>query len=241
MKQKPVPISMQPYVDGKIILMDKPYDWTSFDVVKKIRIVTGVLKVGHAGTLDPLATGLLIVCTGSFTKRISAYMNMEKEYIGSMILGASTPTYDLESEPQNFVDVSNLSSEEINQTTKKFTGEIMQVPPIYSAIKKDGKPVYLLARKGEDVILEPRKINIYSFEIIKINLPEIVFKIVCSTGTYIRSLVNDFGNELKAGAYLSSLRRTKIGSFKVEDSITPQQFEEEIKGLKAASERQTNA
>lgn len=240
MKQKPVHISMQPYLEGKVILIDKPYEWTSFDAVKKIRIVTGVSKVGHAGTLDPLATGLLIICTGSFTKRISSYMNMEKEYIGTMILGASTPTYDLESEPQNIVDVSQLSNEKIIKTTQKFRGEILQTPPIHSAIKKEGKPVYLLARKGQDVELEPRRITIYSFEITEINLPEISFKVVCSTGTYIRSLVNDFGNELKVGAYLISLRRTKIGNFKVEDAVTPQQFEAEIKALKAISERQPN-
>ncbi len=240
MKQKPVAPAMQPFLDGKLLLINKPYKWTSFDVVKKIRILTGVSKVGHAGTLDPLATGLLIVCTGSFTKKISTYMNMEKEYIGSMILGASTPTFDLESAPENFTDLSNLSSEKIYAATKNFIGEIEQVPPIHSAIKKDGKPVYLMARKGKEVELEPRKIFISDFEITKIDIPEVEFKVVCSTGTYIRSLANDFGKFLHAGAYLKSLCRTRIGNFLLENSITPEIFEAEIKEMKAASERQAN-
>lgn len=240
MKQKPLPAAMQPFLDGKLILIDKPFKWTSFDVVKKIRILTGVSKVGHAGTLDPLATGLLIVCTGKFTKSISAYMNMEKEYTGSMVLGAVTPTYDLESEPENFIDISIISNEKIYAATKEFTGEVQQVPPIHSAIKKDGKPAYLSARKGKEIILEPRKITISSFEITEINLPEINFKVVCSTGTYIRSLANDFGKFLQTGAYLSSLRRTRIGNFLVDDALTPEQFQQEINIINSTSERQTN-
>jgi tRNA pseudouridine55 synthase len=232
MKQKILPPSMQPFLEGKVILMNKPYKWTSFDVVKKIRILTGVSKVGHAGTLDPLATGLLIICTGSFTKKISMYMNMEKEYTGSMVIGASTPTYDLESEPENFSDISNIPAEKIYVATTNFVGEIEQVPPIHSAIKKDGKPAYLMARKGKEIILEPRKIFISLFEITNINLPEISFKVVCSTGTYIRSLINDYGKLLGAGAYLKSLCRTRIGNFSVTDAITPGMFEEEITRLK---------
>ena len=228
MKQKPLPPAMQPYLDGKLLLIDKPYEWTSFDAVKKIRIVTGISKVGHAGTLDPLATGLLIICTGRFTKKISDYMKMQKEYTGSMIIGAVTPTFDLESEPVNFKNISNLTPEKIYSTVKNFVGEIEQVPPMHSAIKKDGKPLYLMARKGKEIKLEPRKIEISSFEITAINLPEINFKVVCSTGTYIRSLVNDYGETLQTGAYLSSLRRTRIGNFLVDDAVTPQQFEEEI-------------
>ena len=237
MKQKPLPACMQPFLDGKVILIDKPYKWTSFDVVKKIRILTGVSKVGHAGTLDPLATGLLIICTGSFTKKISLYMNMEKEYTGLMILGASTKTYDLESAPENFIDTSNLSIEKIYAETANFVGEILQTPPVHSAIKKDGKPAYLMARKGKEIILEPRKITISSFDIIEINLPEIKFKVVCSTGTYIRSLVNDFGKKLQTGAYLSSLRRTRIGNFKIEDALTPEILQTEIEAIKLQSER----
>jgi tRNA pseudouridine55 synthase len=240
MKQKPLPAIMQPFLDGKVILIDKPYNWTSFDAVKKIRILTGVSKVGHAGTLDPLATGLLIICTGSFTKKISLYMNMEKEYTGSMILGAITQTYDLESKPENLVDITNLLNEKIYAATKNFIGEIEQTPPVHSAIKKDGKPAYLLARKGKEVKLEPRKINISSFEITNINLPEINFKVVCSTGTYIRSLANDFGKILQTGAYLSSLRRTRIGNFSVDDAQTPEKFQAEIEKIKLQSEGQAN-
>jgi tRNA pseudouridine55 synthase len=231
---------MQPFLEGKMILINKPYKWTSFDAVKKIRILTGVSKVGHAGTLDPLATGLLIICTGSFTKKISMYMNMEKEYTGSMIIGASTPTYDLESEPEKFIDISNISSEKIYTATANFTGEIEQVPPIHSAIKKEGKPAYLMARKGKEIILEPRKIFISSFEITNINLPEISFKVVCSTGTYIRSLINDYGKFLGTGAYLKSLCRTRIGNFLLKDAQTPEMFEQEITAIKQASERQAN-
>ena len=241
MKQKPVHPAMEIFLKGEVVLIDKPLQWTSFDAVKKIRILTGISKVGHAGTLDPLATGLLIICTGTFTKKISTYMGMEKEYTGSITLGATTSTYDLESAPENLKDTSHISAENIYNATKKFVGEIFQTPPIHSAIKKDGKPVYLLARKGATVQLEPRKITISLFEITKISLPEIYFKVVCSTGTYIRSLANDFGIALETGGHLSSLRRTKIGDFSVDDAASPQQFEEKIKEMKAISERQPNA
>ncbi len=237
MKQKPIHIAMEAFLSGQVVLIDKPTDWTSFDAVKKIRILTGVSKVGHAGTLDPLATGLLIICTGSFTKKISEYMGMEKEYTGSIILGAATPTYDLESEPENFRDISYISGDAVYNAAKKFEGEILQVPPIHSAIKKEGRPVYLLAREGKPVELEPRKITISAFEITKINLPAIEFRVVCSTGTYIRSLANDFGKALGTGAYLSSLRRTRIGNFLVDDALSPRQFETKINEIKAASER----
>jgi len=232
MKQKPVHHAMEMYLNGEVILIDKPLTWTSFDAVKKVRILTGVSKVGHAGTLDPLATGLLIICTGRFTKKISEYMGMEKEYTGTITLGATTPTYDLESKPENFKTLIHLNNDDINNATKQFTGEILQVPPIHSAIKKDGKPAYLSARKGKPVELEPRKIFIQSFDIININLPIVEFKVVCSTGTYIRSLANDFGKALNTGAYLSSLRRTRIGSFLVDDALTPQQFQEKIIDMK---------
>lgn len=240
MKQKPVHPSMEFFLSGEVILIDKPLRWTSFDAVKKVRILTGVSKVGHAGTLDPLATGLLIICTGKFTKRINEYMGMEKEYTGSFTLGATTPTYDLESEPSGFKEI-NVSDKDIYDTAKRFTGEIMQVPPIHSAIKKEGKPVYLLARKGKEVELEPRKITIRAFEITNIELPRVEFKVVCSTGTYIRSLANDFGAALGTGAYLSGLRRTRIGDFSVENALSPQQFEEKISKLKTASEWEANA
>ena len=231
---------MEGFLEGKVILIDKPLHWTSFDAVKKIRIQTGVSKVGHAGTLDPLATGLLIICTGRFTKKINEYMGMEKEYTGSFTLGATTPTYDLESEPVDCKPTDQLSATDITEMTKRFTGEILQTPPMHSAIKKDGKPVYLLARKGKEIILEPRKVTIATFEITRIELPVVTFKVVCSTGTYIRSLANDFGQALNTGAYLSSLRRTRIGNFLASEAATPQQFEEQMRAIKNASEGQAN-
>lgn len=234
MKQKPVHPSMQPYLEGKVILINKPLRWTSFDAVKKIRILTGVSKVGHAGTLDPLATGLLIICTGKFTKKINEYMGMEKEYTGSFTLGAVTPTYDLESEPIEHKDISHLTEDMIHAATRPFTGPILQVPPIHSAIKKEGKPVYLAARKGVEVVLEPRPVTISEFGITKIELPRVEFRVVCSTGTYIRSLANDFGQELGVGAYLSGLCRTRIGSFPLEQAQGLEAFEAEIKSLKQA-------
>ncbi|ULQ57205.1 tRNA pseudouridine(55) synthase TruB [Flavihumibacter rivuli] len=220
-----------PFAEGKVLLIDKPLDWTSFDVVRKIRNMVRIKKVGHAGTLDPLASGLLIVCTGKFTKRINEYMAREKEYTGSFTLGAVTPTYDLESEPVPINDLSEFDPAAILSTTYQFTGDIMQVPPIHSAIKINGKRVYELARKGKDVQLEPRPVTISAFEITSIELPLVHFRVVCSTGTYIRSLANDFGAALGCGAYLSSLRRTRIGEFSVKDAMTMEAAETYIRGV----------
>ncbi|MCW3110101.1 MAG: tRNA pseudouridine(55) synthase TruB [Segetibacter sp.] len=217
------------YEAGQLILIDKPLDWTSFDVVRKIRSLIKIKKVGHAGTLDPLATGLLIVCTGKFTKKINEYMGMEKEYTGTFTLGAVTPTYDLESEPVEVRDISGITEEQIHNATAFFTGEIQQVPPIHSAIKQGGKPVYLMARKGIDVQLEPRTVTIKSFTIEKIALPVVYFKVVCSTGTYIRSLANDYGQQLGCGAYLSSLRRTRIGAFLAAGAHSMEAFVQQVK------------
>jgi tRNA pseudouridine55 synthase len=239
MKQKPIPESLHPYLEGKMLLFEKPLRWTSFDMVRKIRNLTRIMKVGHAGTLDPLATGLLIVCTGKFTKKINEYMGMEKEYTGTFTLGAVTPTYDLESEPRDQKDISHLTEEQVHAATQAFTGAIMQTPPIHSAIKQEGKPVYLAARKGIDVQLEPRPVSIYSFNIEKIAWPVIYFRVVCSTGTYIRSLANDFGAALGVGAYMSSLRRTRIGNFHVEEAKQLSVFEAEIRQL-IDSEGQAN-
>ena len=222
-------MSENTFEEGRVLLIDKPLDWTSFDVVRKIRNTIRIKKVGHAGTLDPLATGLLIVCTGKFTKKINEYMSQEKEYTGTITLGATTPTYDLESEPVNFRTTTDITDEMILKTTAQFTGEIFQTPPIHSAIKQNGKPVYLLARKGIDVKLEPRKITIKEFEITNIQMPVISFKVVCTTGTYIRSLANDFGAALGCGGYLSNLRRTKIGNFKAEDAMNIEQFLASVK------------
>lgn len=220
------------YTEGKVLLINKPFHWTSFDAVRKIRNLLRIKKVGHAGTLDPLATGLLIICTGKFTKKINEYMAREKEYTGTITLGATTPTYDLESSPQDFKPVDRLTSEEIREAAMQFTGAILQTPPIHSAIKLEGKRVYELARKGVDVKLEPRPVTIHEFEIVKAELPELQFRVVCSTGTYIRSLANDLGAVLGCGGYLSSLCRTRIGEFSLEDAMSMQEFEEMIKGQK---------
>ncbi len=212
------------FEEGKVILIDKPLHWTSFDVVRKIRSTLKIKKVGHAGTLDPLATGLLIVCTGKFTKKINEYMAQVKEYTGTFTIGATTPTYDKESTPENFKPYAHITQEEINISTQKFLGEIQQYPPIYSAIKKDGVALYELARRGEDVELKVRTVKIDEFEITDIQLPIVSFRVLCGTGTYIRSLAHDMGLVLGCGAYLSELRRTKIGDMNVDDAKTMEAF-----------------
>ena len=217
------------FEEGKVLLINKPLHWTSFDAVRKIRNLIRIKKVGHAGTLDPLATGLLIICTGKFTKKINEYQAQEKEYTGTFTLGAVTPTYDLESEPQDFKNFDFVTKELLEETTKIFLGEIDQVPPIHSAIKQQGKPVYLAARKGHDVKLEPRKITIKEFAITKIELPHVFIKVVCTTGTYIRSLANDFGAALGCGAYLSSLCRIRIGEFTLEEAMTIESFTHQLR------------
>ena len=213
-------------------MINKPLRWTSFDVVRKIRNLIRIKKVGHAGTLDPLATGLLIICTGRFTKKINEYMAQEKEYTGSFTLGATTASYDLEQEPGNFKSFDHLTENEIRSATAQFTGEIMQVPPAHSAIQINGKRVYELARQGKEVIIEPRKVTVKEYEITKIEMPLVYFRIVCSTGTYIRSLANDLGKALGCGAHLSSLCRTRIGEFKVEDAMSMETFEEQVIKIK---------
>lgn len=217
------------FEDGKVLLIDKPLHWTSFDVVRKIRNALYIKKVGHAGTLDPLATGLLIVCTGKFTKKINEFMAQEKEYTGTFTLGAVTPTYDLESAPINQKSVDQFSYEGLQDIAKRFTGDIMQVPPIYSAIKKDGIAMYELARRGDDIELSPRPVHVSEFTITSVALPVVTFKIVCSTGTYIRSLAHDFGQALGCGAHLSGLRRTRIGQFSVKDAKGVEEFVEALR------------
>ncbi len=212
------------FEEGKVILIDKPLHWTSFDAVRKIRNSLKIKKVGHAGTLDPLASGLLIICTGKFTKKINEFMAQEKEYTGTFTLGATTPTYDKESEPQDFKDFGHITSAQLLEATKPFLGEIQQFPPIYSAIKKDGEALYELARRGETVELKARTIVIKAFEITNIDLPLVTFKVLCGTGTYIRSLAHDFGALLGCGAYLSELRRTSIGEYHVNDALTIETF-----------------
>jgi len=217
------------FEQGQVILINKPLQWTSFDVVRKIRAIAKIKKVGHAGTLDPLATGLLILCTGKFTKRINEFMSQEKEYTGTITLGATTPTYDLESEPVDFKPYVEINAAMIEGAKTKFMGEIMQVPPAHSAIKKDGKRVYELARQGVEVELEARRVLVHQFEIVSVNMPVVEFRVVCSTGTYIRSLANDFGKELGCGGYLSSLCRTRIGSFVLDQSWSMEEAEKKMR------------
>lgn len=206
------------YTAGQVLMINKPLGWTSFGVVKKIRWLTGA-KTGHAGTLDPLATGLLICCTGKYTKKISEYQQQEKEYTATLTLGAETPTYDLESEPRNERDYDHITADLVQSVAGKFTGEQWQLPPAHAAIKKDGKPIYQLARQGIAVELEPRKIFIRSLEITRVALPSVDIRVVCGTGTYIRSLAHDLGKALGCGAYLSALCRTRIGDFRLEDAL----------------------
>lgn len=216
------------YEEGQVVLINKPLKWTSFDVVRKIRNTTNA-KTGHAGTLDPLATGLLICCTGKMTKKINEYQAQEKEYTGTFTLGSVTPTYDLESEPTDFKPLDGIDEQTIHAATAQFMGAQQQLPPIHSAIKQNGKPIYELARKGVEVKVEPRSIFIKEFEITAVELPVVHFRVVCSTGTYIRSLANDFGAALGCGGYMSSLCRTRIGAFKLEDAWEIEQFIEEVK------------
>ncbi len=218
------------YKNGQILLIDKPLEWTSFQAVNKIRwhirqhFGIKKIKVGHAGTLDPLATGLLIICTGKQTKSISEYQGQIKEYTGTFTIGATTPSYDLESEVNETFPTDHITNELIHKTTNQFIGTIQQRPPIFSALKKDGKRLYELARKGETVDIPTREITINEFEITNIELPKIDFRVVCSKGTYIRSLAFDFGKTLNSGGHLSALRRTKIGNYSVDNATSIDDF-----------------
>ncbi len=213
--------------EDHVILIDKPLEWTSFDIVKKLRGKLKIKKIGHAGTLDPLATGLLILCTGKKTKTISSIQEQPKEYIGTMVLGKTTPSYDLETKVEEGGDISGITNSFLQSLIPQFKGEIEQTPPIYSAIKINGERAYKKARAGEKVEIKSRIITIYSFELTNINLPEVKFKINCSKGTYIRSLANDFGSAAGVGAYLSQLRRTKIGNYSVDNALTIEEVNQE--------------
>ncbi len=219
---------------GEVLLFNKPYTWSSFNVVNKIRYAirkhTGLkrIKVGHAGTLDPLATGLLIICTGKFTKRIEEFQELEKEYTGTMILGKTTPSFDLETEIDQEYPTEHITENLIEETAKKFIGTQKQTPPVFSAIKIDGKRAYKYARDNEEVKIKAKTINISKFEITKVNFPEIEFRVVCSKGTYIRSLANDFGKAINSGAHLSVLCRTRIGEFQLKDALDPEKFDDFI-------------
>lgn len=229
-----MPLYGSDFEEGKLLLIDKPLEWTSFDVVNFIRSFLKKmfnikkLKVGHAGTLDPLASGLLIICTGKMTKQIDNYQGMDKVYTGSMYFGATTPSYDRETEIDNKFDISGIKEEDLFSTAESLTGEIEQTPPAYSAIKVDGKRAFDLARKNKDVKLKSRMVSVHQFELLHIDLPHISFMVECSKGTYIRSLVNDFGQLLQNGAYLDNLRRTQIGSYMVADAMTIDDFKKDI-------------
>jgi len=224
------------FKEGQVLLIDKPLNWTSFQIVNKIRwsirkkFDLKKIKVGHAGTLDPLATGLLILCTGKFTKKIETYQGQVKEYTGTITVGGTTPSYDLESDINEHFEYKHLTASQILDATKRFLGDIDQKPPIFSALKKDGKRLYEIARKGETVEIPTRKVRIDEFEITNIDLPNIEFRVVCSKGTYIRSLAYDFGKALDSGAHLSALRRTKIGDFSVANAIDPIAFVDDLLG-----------
>jgi len=223
------------FLNGEIILIDKPLDWTSFQVVNKIRWLIrssfGIkkIKVGHAGTLDPLASGLLILCTGKMTKSIEQFMGQEKEYTGTFTLGSTTPSYDLETEIDNTFPTDHITEELLQATLNQFVGTIDQYPPVFSALKKDGKRLYEFAREGIEVEIPARKVNIRSFELTQKAIPKVDFKVICSKGTYIRSLANDYGKALNSGAHLSALRRTRIGEFNIEHAISIEDFEKQIK------------
>lgn len=226
----PEKLTEEDFKNGQILLFDKPLEWTSFQMVNKVRWLIRKnfnikkIKVGHAGTLDPLATGLLILCTGKMTKRIEEYQGQEKEYTGTFTLGATTPSYDMETEVDETYPIDHITDEKIHEATKSFTGDIQQYPPVFSALKKEGKRLYEYARKGEEVEIAARNVHISVFEITAISMPYVDFRVVCSKGTYIRSLAHDFGKELNSGAYLSALRRTRIGEFDVKNALSVDSF-----------------
>lgn len=220
-------MQQEPY--GEVFLIDKPLEWTSFDVVRKVRNALHIKKVGHAGTLDPLATGLLIVCAGKMTKQIDSFMGQEKEYTGTFVIGATTDSFDLEQPIIPVADPSLVTLEQVKQVVTELTGDILQIPPMHSAIKIDGKRVYESARQGKVVKMDPRPVTVSEFEITKFENPVVEFRIVCSKGTYIRSLARDLGEKLNVGAYMSSLCRTRIGNYKLSEAHELVHLVEEIK------------
>jgi tRNA pseudouridine55 synthase len=225
------------FAEGAILLIDKPLDWSSFDVVKKVRNVIcrkfriNKIKVGHAGTLDPLATGLMIICTGRATKKIESYQDMEKEYIATIKLGKSTPSFDLETDPDHSYPTEHITRELVNTTLETLKGESMQVPPVFSAKRLHGKRAYDFAREGRELRMRPQHIEIYEIEILNFDLPELIIRIRCSKGTYIRSLARDIGMALDSGAHLTALRRTYIGEYSVDEALGPERFAETLNNL----------
>ncbi len=231
------------FAEGELLLVNKPYKWTSFDVVSKIRnaFKPQKIKVGHAGTLDPLATGLLIICTGKMTKQIDNFQAQEKEYTGTMVLGATTPSYDMETEVDSTFDISGITDEQLEASRQLFIGDIQQYPPAHSAVKVGGERLYEKARRGEEVELRVRFVTVSEFELTRIALPEIDFRVRCSKGTYIRSLVNDFGKALNNGAYLSKLRRTRSGELQVDDAYEIMELVRHIRSLRELPEADPQA
>lgn len=227
------------FPEGELLLIDKPATWTSFDAVNKIRYMLnqhlGIkkIKVGHAGTLDPLATGLLLVCVGKATKQISGFIGLDKEYTGTFYIGSTTPSYDQETEVDKNFETKHISKDQILAATAEFTGSILQIPPAFSAIKVDGTRAYVKARGKEEVVIPPREIHIYEFVITEADIPETSFRVLCSKGTYIRSLANDFGKALNSGAYLKSLRRTRIGQYHINDALSIANLEAELIKIKS--------
>jgi tRNA pseudouridine55 synthase len=232
-------ITKEDFLNGQVLLVDKPMGWSSFQAVNSIKWTLRrkfnlkKIKVGHAGTLDPLATGLLLICTGKFTKKIQELQGLLKEYTGTITLGATTPSFDLETEIDQSYPTDHLTEEQIRNTTSQFLGKIEQQPPVFSAIKKDGKRLYEYAREGVSVEIKSRTIEILEFEILSISMPKVNFRVVCSKGTYIRSLAHDFGKALSSGGYLSALRRTKIGDYNVDNALEPKRFEKQMLGDKS--------
>jgi tRNA pseudouridine55 synthase len=227
--------SREDFIQGTLILFDKPIDWTSFDIVKKVKALLrhtlGIkkIKVGHAGTLDPLASGLLVICTGKMTKEIEGFQNLEKEYTGTFNIGTTTPSADLETLPNGYYPTEHINEELIDRARRSFLGEIQQIPPLFSAKKINGERAYEHARRGENTIMQANTVHIHEFEIPRVELPEIGFRVVCSKGTYIRALARDFGEALNSGAYLKELRRTRIGHLKVDDAWHPEKFAKFVK------------
>ncbi|WP_273277467.1 tRNA pseudouridine(55) synthase TruB [Maribacter polysiphoniae] len=225
-------LSKEDFLEGQLLLIDKPMGWSSFQAVNKLKwairkkFSLKKIKIGHAGTLDPLATGLLLICTGKFTKKINDLQGQVKEYTGTITVGATTPSFDLETEVNETFPIDHISDILVHETTTGFIGEIEQVPPVFSALKKDGKRLYEYAREGKEVEIKKRRVTISEFEITKIDLPKIEFRVVCSKGTYIRSLAHDFGKALQSGGHLSTLRRTKIGDYNVDIATDPNDFAE---------------
>jgi tRNA pseudouridine55 synthase len=214
---------------GKIIAIDKPEGWTSFDVVNKLRRLTRVKKVGHAGTLDPFATGVLLICFASATKQVGALMNLDKEYQGTLELGTETDSHDVTGRIVMQSPVPELSREQIEHAVQRYVGEIRQIPPMFSALKKDGRRLYKLARQGEHIALEPRQVHVHSFDVMEVKLPEIKFQLTCSRGTYVRALVRDLGHDLGCGAFLKILRRIRVGPYTASSALTIEQFAERLR------------